>query len=132
MTDDEVFAWVSGPRLSQGGKPIVDKRTLDERIADMTKSSAGAGDTAYQNAQKIIAELTRRKNSRVAMVQAEADKQKAYAVTEGVEAKTGLSGDAGHGPADLIRKFAGLPNVTRRAGRKKTRKSKRKTRKSRV
>jgi len=128
MTDAEVRRWVTGPRLSQGDRVIVDNRSFTERADSMEKSGSQAQGVAGINADKIVRELRNR-----AIQEAELNKQKAHAVTEGVESGLGISGAPGSGPADIIRKFAGLPQVTKRAGRKKThknKKSKRKTRKS--
>jgi len=126
MSDDEVRRWVTGPRLDRRGNPYVDKTPMKESLAAMNGyAKMYQGDVRGENAKKIAKELERR-----LLTETEMNKQTAYAVTEVMESK-GLSGEPGHGPADKIRGFLGVPPVKKRDGGRKTKKNSKRTRRLR-
>ncbi len=130
MTDDEVRRWIDGPRLTQSGRIAEDNRTIEERIESLESYAEMYRDNvAGENAQKIVDQM-KRDLHKVKIGKSELDKQKAYAVTEVMESK-GISGEPGHGPADKIRGFLGLPPVKKRDGGRKTKKNSKKTRRLR-
>jgi hypothetical protein len=88
----------------------------------------GNSQIMQDNATMIINELNRMPRFEPQfgrMGQAELNKQKSFAITEGVENSMGISGEPGHGPADTIRNFLGLPHISRRGGRSKNKKTNR-------
>lgn len=130
MTDAEVSTFVNGTRLTQGGQPVQDNRTLQERLDAMARLPANT-DEVRQNIEKIQAELRRQIRLQFAprIGEAELNKQKGER-TRQLSEQIGLSGRTDSGPLGTILGYAGLPEVKPRIKGGKTRKGKKSKRKT--